>query len=301
MSEPLTPWRDGASAADAHEQRAVQIVQQTHALGPRPLDLGTGWDQVLSRATARRTSPTTLVLAGAVSMLAGVLATGALIKARAPDVVAGTGTQWERRTDGAVQLQAGRLQTSRATTVRVESPQVTISALACRFAAEVINEGTRVTVYEGTAVVRSGDGVERTLRPGESALWPAAPVISPALSVQREPPPNVPCTEVSCFERLARGDGLDAEVALFELGRQRAQAGDAVRALALWRESLFRFPGGVFEPEVRLSVLVTLTQQRQLREALDAARDFEAQQPDDPRVDDVRALRRQLEWLTTRR
>jgi hypothetical protein len=31
------------------------------------------------------------------------------------------------------------------------------------------------------------------------------------------------------------------------------------------------------------------------------AREFEAQQPDDPRLDDVRALRRQLEWLTTRR
>jgi len=164
MSEPLIPWRDGATSPDAHEQRAAEVVQQTHALGPRPVDLGAGWDQVLSRATARRTSPTTLVLAGAVSMLVGVLATGALLKSREPDVVAATGTQWERRTDGAVQLQAGRLQTSRATTVRVESPQVTISALACRFAAEVITDGTRVSVYEGTAVVRSGDGVERLLR-----------------------------------------------------------------------------------------------------------------------------------------
>jgi hypothetical protein len=299
MSEPLTPWRDGVRSPDAHEQRAAQVVQQTHELGPRPVDLGAGWDQVLSRATARRTSPMTLVLAGALSMLVGVWATGALLKTREPDVVAATGTQWERRTDGAVQLQAGRLQTSRATTVRVESPQVTISALACRFAAEVISEGTRVTVYEGTAVVRSGDGVERTLGPGESALWPAAPVISPALSVQSAP--NVTCTDVACFERLARGDGLDAEVALFELGRQRAQAGDVARAVALWRESLTRFPGGVFDPEVRLSLLVTLTRQRQLGEALEAAREFEARQPDDPRLDDVRALRRQLEWLTTRR
>jgi hypothetical protein len=57
----------------------------------------------------------------------------------------------------------------------------------------------------------------------------------------------------------------------------------------------------VFDPEVRLSLLVTLTQQRQLPEALEVAREFEAQQPDDPRLDDVRALRRQLEWLTTRR
>jgi hypothetical protein len=63
------------------------------------------------------------------------------------------------------------------------------------------------------------------------------------------------------------------------------------RAVALWRESLTRFPGGVFDPEVGLSLLVTLTQQRQPPLALEVAREFEAQQPDDPRLDDVRALR----------
>ena len=301
MSEPLTPWHEGPPTRDAAEQRAAEVVQQTHALGPRPIDLAAGWDQVLARATTPRPSTPMLVLAGALSVLVGVAGTVLFLRSRVPDVVASSGTQWERSTDGAVQLLQGRLQTSRATSLRVESPQVTILARECRFAAEVITEGTRVTVFEGTAAVRGGDGVERTLGPGEVALWPAAAVISPALALHEEPTPGVACSDTACFERTARGDGLEAEVALFELGRQQALSGQPVRALTLWRESLARFPGGVFEPEVRLSLLVTLAQQRRFPEALDAAREFEAQQGDDPRLDEVRALRRELEWLTTRR
>ena len=150
-------------------------------------------------------------------------------------------------------------------------------------------------------MVRGADGVQRTLGPGEVGLWPSAPVISPALALHSEPTPGVACADVACFEQTARGSGLDAEVALFELGRQQARAGEAVRAITFWRESLARFPGGVFEPEVRLSLLVTLTQQRRFAEALEAAREFEAQQAEDPRVDEVLALRVQLEWLTSRR
>lgn len=302
MSEPLVPWRDAPpETGDALEQRAAALVQQAHALGPRPVELSAGWDAVLLRATSRRSSRSSLVLAGLVSMLVGVVATSAVLRAREPVVRASSGTQWAQRTDGAVQLQAGRVEMTRPTSVRIESPQVTIWARECRFAAEVITEGTRVTVFEGTALVRSGAGDERTLGPGEEALWPAAPVISPALALHAEPTPGLPCSDAACMQRTAGGAGLEAELALFELGRQQALAGEAEQALLTWRRSLTRFPGGVFEPEVRLSLLVTLTQARRFGEAVEVARAFEAGQPGDPRLDDVRALRQQLEWLTTAR
>jgi hypothetical protein len=292
-TRPLQPWRDDAPA-DASERRAAELVARTHEIQPRPLDVGAGWDSVLKRATRPRTSPRLLVLAGALAMAAGVFGTATILRAREPVVVA-AGTQWERREDGAVQLQQGQLQTSRPVSLRLETPQVTVLARECRFAAEVLSEGTRLTVFEGTAVVRSGEGVERTLRAGESALWPAAPVIAPSLSTRAEPPANPACADVPCLERVAAGDGLEAEVALFELGRRQPP-----RAVEHWRASLERFPGGVLEPEVRLSLIVTLTQQRKFADALTAAQEFEAAQADDPRVDDVRALRRQLEWLTKR-
>lgn len=296
MIEPMTPWRD-----EPARSRAAEAVRQAHAIAPRPMDVASGWDDVLDRATSRGSPPMTLLFAGALSMLIGASATAVALRARQPVVLASAGAQWERRTDGAVQLQQGSLKTARSTTLRVETPQVTLLAYESRFAAEVLREGTRVTVFEGTAVVRGSDGVERTLGPNESALWPAAPVIPQALALRTEPSPGLRCSDAACFETVARGDQLEAEVALFELARLSAHEGASTRAIALWRESLTRFSGGVLEPEVRLSLIVTLTQQRAFSEALAEARSFEATQPEDSRLDEVRALRRQLEWLTTRR
>lgn len=296
--QPLTPWRDGHADDD---RRAAELVQRAHEINPRPMDVGAGWDAVLKRATKPRTSGRLLLFAGALAMLAGVVGTATVLRSREPVVVAAQGTQWEKRDDGAVQLQVGRIQTPRAVTMRVESPQVTLLARECRFAAEVIAEspgaeaGTRITIYEGSAVVRSGQGVERTLSAGESVLWPATPVIPAALAPTTAPRATA-CTDTDCLERAVKGEGVEAEVALFELARRQPQ-----RSIELWRASLERFPDGVFEPEVRLRLLVTLTEQRKFAAALDEARAFERDQSEDPRVEEVRALRRQLEWLTTRR
>lgn len=300
MSEPQRPWREGVpKASDESVRRAAEVVASTHRIEPRPVELSAGWNGVLQRVTRSGPSTVTLVLGGLVAASIGVVVTVAVMRARAPaaTVVASSGTQWARQQDGAVQLQRGQLKTVRRVSLRLESPQVSVVATDCSFAAEVIAEGTRVAVFEGTAVVRSGEGVERTLAAGESALWPATPEIAPSLSAGRPGAVvDASCSDVACFEQAARGDDLKAEVALFELARRQPD-----RAVEHWRRSLERFPDGVFVPEVRLALMVALTRQGRFAEALDQARSFEASAPDDPRVDDVRRLRRQLEWLGHRR
>lgn len=140
---------------------------------------------------------------------------------------------------------------------------------------------------------------------GETVLWAAVPSIPPTLEAPAAPPRT--CADVSpgdsaaCLQRTAKGEGLEAEVALFELGRFQARAGQADAAVRSWRSSLTRFPAGIFGPEVRLALVVTLTQQRRFSDALTVAREFEVAYADDPRREDVVALRRQLEWLARQR
>lgn len=88
---------------------------------------------------------------------------------------------------------------------------------------------------------------------------------------------------------------------LFELGRLQANSGDGASAVETWRASLSRFPEGVFVPEARLALLVALTQQRRFDEAISVAKEFESAAADDPRREEVEALRKQLEWRTRQR
>lgn len=295
MSEPLQPWRDGGPA-DEDTRRAAELVSQASAIHPRPVELSSGWEAVLERATRRRPSALMLLAVGVAAALVGVVATAAVLRSRAPRVVAVAGTRWAPERDGVVQLQRGKVQTVRRVSLRLESPQVSIVARECSFAAEVITEGTRVTVFEGEAVVRSGEGVERTLVAGESALWPATPVLASSLTPSVPPASDPACAEPGCLEAAAAGDDLRAEVALVELARQQPE-----RAVAVLSDSLRRFPDGVFVPEVRLGLMAALVKQQRFAEALEVTRAFEAAEPDDPRVEDVRALRRQLEWLVRAR
>lgn len=294
MSEPLQHWREGVSpTADASTRRAAALVEQTAAITPRPVELANGWERVLGSATRPQPSGLVLALCGLAAALAGVLATASVMKSRtSPVVVATSGTQWRPERDGAVQLQRGRVQTVRRVSLRLESPQVSLVAKECSFAAEVISEGTRVTVFEGEAVVRGAEGTERVVKAGESVLWPAAPMVAASLTAQVPASPEATCSDAPCLEAIARGDNLRAEVALFELARRQPE-----RSVDWLRASLARFPEGVLVPEVRLALLAELVKQRRFAEALETARAFEASASEDPRVDDVRALRRQLEWF----
>jgi len=299
MSDPMRPWREDGSATG----RAAELVKHASEVQPRSMDVAHGWDEVLQRATTPRRQHW-LVPAAGLAIAVGIALGYFIVRKEpvpsVPVMVATTGTQWEQRLDGSVQLQLGRVQSSRPVNLNLESPQVSIAARSCRFAAEVVTEGTRVTIFEGEAEVRSGDGEPRVLRAGETVLFAALPPIPQALEAEVTPsqacPDADPAKRAECLGGAAQRDGLEAEIALFELGRLQASSGDAAGAVQTWRNSLARFPEGVFSPEARLALLVTLTQQRRFGEAISVARDFEAAYADDPRKEDVDALRRQLEW-----
>ncbi|MFZ5439067.1 MAG: hypothetical protein ACOZQL_03615 [Myxococcota bacterium] len=297
MSQAPLPWNRSPDAAP-EERAAVEAVKQASAIAPRPVELARTWDQVLERATrpARPSWRTflTAVAAGVLLVLAGrgLRPTPQQVLLAAPDA------RWEQRLDGGVQLTRGRLQTTKAAPVALETPQVSVLTSSARFAAEVLVEGTLVTVFEGEVLVRSGAD-ERVLRAGETALWRAAPEIPASLEAHAAEP-LASCSGAAsgqrvCLERLAEGDSLTAEVAAFELGRLAARGGDEVRALEQWHGSLARWPDGVFAPEVRLALLRTLTHARRFAEAAEVAAAFEQRHPDDPRVPEVRRLREDLE------
>jgi hypothetical protein len=303
MTGPVRPWREEGGAAIDGERRAAELVKQVAEVPARAMDVARGWDSVLERATQPRPGPWLLA---ALAVLVAVVGSVALHRRSEPSVVASSGAKWETRIDGSVQLQVGRVQTSRPVDLRLETPHVSILARSCVFAAEVAADGTRVTVSEGEAWVKAGSDAEQVLRAGESRLWPATPPI-PALLDQPPPAPSPWCADLEpgrrseCLSGVAQGNGLEAQVALFELARLQVGAGEGGAAVETWRTSLARFPQGVLAPEARLAVLVALTQQRRFDEAVQAAREFEQTSADDPRRPDVTALRRQLEWLARER
>lgn len=297
MSHDPAPWSRGGPVS-AEEQAAVRAVTRTSEIAPRPVELSAGWDAVLERAT-KPSRAGWRVLTVALVSLAVVVAGVVRLQRGAPVVVAAADAHWEQRTDGGVHLTRGRVETTRAVAVSLESPQVSVLTRGARFAAEVVAEGTRVTVFEGDVVVRSG-GEDRVLHAGESVLWPVAPELPAALEL----PPARPsgCTgsaseQRDCLALLAAGEDLSAEVAAFELGRLAARAGDDAGAAEHWRTLLTRFPEGVFTPEVRLGLLGALTRQRRFVEAAQVARDFERDHGEDPRLAEVTRLREQLEHI----
>lgn len=302
MSGP-GPWSD-------EQRRAEALVKTAREVQPRSMDVAHGWDDVLEGATRPRRQPW-LIPAGALAVAAGIALGFFLMRARPapiapPAIIAAAGTQWEQRVDGGLQLQLGRVEALRPVNVSLDSPQVSILTTTCRFAAEVVSEGTRITIFEGELVVRSGDAPPRVLHAGESALFAALPPI-PAAFEPAAVAPSEQCAQVgageraSCLKSASSGEGLEAENALFELGRLQASSGERADAIDTWRTSLTRFPEGVFSPEARLALLVALTQQGRFGEAIGVAKAFEAAAADDPRREEVEALRKQLEWRTRQR
>jgi hypothetical protein len=73
----------------------------------------------------------------------------------------------------------------------------------------------------------------------------------------------------ACFVERARGSGLGAEMALYELGRLRRDVlGDSRGALAALEQHAARFPSGSLRREVEMSALGLLVQLGRSREAL---------------------------------
>jgi hypothetical protein len=282
----------GGEALSPAEQRAARLLALA-AVPPRALD-STGWQRVVARATQRR-SDWLLVPAFLFSMLVGVAGVLAVQHLRPrsrppPTLVVTAATRLTRQDSGVFALRSGRLSVPRGVSdaLTIETPDLTIVSLRAAFLAEVVSGHTVVTVEEGEVVVRVGRA-EHVVAAGQTFRWPDLPS-----ELLQAPVLNSPCqsapAQLECLEAQAKGDSLDAQAALYELGALRARQGDVDGAIATWTSSLARFPAGVLQPELRLALFSELLLARRFEEAQVVARDFERCCAADPRVDDVRRV-----------
>jgi TolA-binding protein len=301
----MQPWKDGG--ADAEHARAAKLATLVAEQQPASVDMA-GWDLALEKATKKssRLVPTLAAFAAASAMALGAF----VVWSRTHPVgitevlVASQGANWATQADGTLKLDSGRIELSHAisTPVRLATPQVEIEARNARFAADVTEAGTAVTLFEGELIGRSGDST-RQLNAGETYTWPATPQISQSLAAPAVLEPTKKCAasapgeRVSCLRHESAGSGLEAQAALYELGLNEAKAGRVIEAQAAYDESLRRFPDGVFAPEAHLSLLISLTESRRFTRAVSVAKDFEARFTDDPRRAEVAALREKLETM----
>ncbi|MEW6432663.1 MAG: FecR domain-containing protein [Myxococcota bacterium] len=280
---------------------AERLVAQAASVPPRPIDRA-GWDEVASLAALRPRRDWRLVPAFIAAVGVGAALVLVLQPSPAPSpvqFVASPGAKWSQQRPDEVQLTQGQLRLAHASPrlVRVVTPHVQVEARRSRFLAEVITAGTSIVVEEGEVIVRAG-GETRTLRKGESLVWPPAPTI-PAGLLESEAPAASTCEQAGperhdCLEREALGATLDAQAALYELGVLEAARGRPDAAIAAWQRSLDRFPDGVLHPEVRLRLLVELVRARRFADAARVAAEFERRCTADPRLDDVRLLEARL-------
>ncbi|MBL8923142.1 MAG: hypothetical protein JNJ54_30105 [Myxococcaceae bacterium] len=298
--DELKPW---SASTDPAEVKAARLVALAAQVPPAPLD-HTSWDRVVRGADGAR--DVVLLPAFAAALVAGVLLVLWLRPApvspagpEAPVLVASANSSFAQQPSGVVRLDAGRLAVQRATAAKVVfiTPHVTLEASRSRFLAEVTAGGTTVRVEEGEVVLRAKD-TTRVVKAGETLVWPPSPNIPLPLTTVASTTPVCDATageRLDCLRAEAKGDGLLAQAALYELGVLEAKQGNRTDALAAWTTSLSRFPDGVLHPEVRLALLVELTRARRFTEAVAVARAFEERCAQDPRLADVVALRRSLE------
>lgn len=223
------------------------------------------------------------------------------------DVVVASGAIWSQPSEAALKLDRGSIEVKpHAETYTVTTPEVSLASTNARYAADVTEAGTVVRVFEGElAVVAFASRQQVTLTAGEERTFSAGPAPS-ALDVVPPAVSSPACARysveqrVACLTNEARGEGLRAQAALYEAAYLQVRAGRAAGAELTLRESLRRFPQGVLHPEVRLSLIKALTAQRRLSEAGEVGRDFLTACPEDPRVADVEAFLRTLDWLESR-
>jgi hypothetical protein len=99
----------------------------------------------------------------------------------------------------------------------------------------------------------------------------------------------------SRYEALARGQGLDAEWALYRLGTLREhKLRDGEGALRAWREHRRRFPNGSLRQEADLSIVETLVRLKRHRKAFEQAGRFLAAYPGSERRAEMERLRERL-------
>lgn len=191
----------------------------------------------------------------------------------------------------------------------VVSAPYRFSVLGTRFRVARVADGVTLSVSEGRVAVRlatqlvavvseggrwtsPAQAAARTLEPGLTAgaaqAGPAASAWLPPTAFQRplswtrsQAASASVCAaqagrdvraRIDCYVVEARGSGLGAEVALYEIARLRQDAlSDTAGALGALREHRSRFPTGALRTEVDLSIAELLPRLGRYREALDQA------------------------------
>ncbi len=161
----------------------------------------------------------------------------------------------------------------------LSTPHGSVTWRDARFLLDVTPERTLLVVQEGEVVWRGAAG-ERTLHAGAELR---APPLVQALPPSSDCPASPLTSRIGCLESLARGEGLAAENALFELAwlelHERA-APDA--ALTRWESYLARFPEGTLESEARAMRVLTLAESGRLSAARAELQRFHEAVPDSP-------------------
>jgi hypothetical protein len=223
------------------------------------------------------------------------------------NVVTSAEAVWSVPVEGSLEVERGRFEVGpHAEPYTVTTPEVSLASSSARYAADVTEAGTTVRVFEGEVeVVTFASKQQVTLRaPEERSFTPGS-----APSALDVVPPEVSspaCARrsfeqrVACLSSEAKGEGLKAQAALYEVAYLLARSGRAATAELTLRESLRRFPQGVLNPEVRLALIRALYAERRLGEAGRVAREFLAECPTDPRAAEVERFVKTLEWLESR-
>jgi hypothetical protein len=155
---------------------------------------------------------------------------------------------------------------------------------------------------EGARQPLGSTSATRSVASASSSI--ASPVsTTTARAAEREASPSAPdCLAMAregetrdaehCFAERARGSGLGAEMALYELGRLRRNVlGDPSGALQALEQHMARFPSGSLRREVEMSHLELLVQVGRSGEALDRSRAMLASRAGGERARELYLLR----------
>jgi hypothetical protein len=180
---------------------------------------------------------------------------------------------------------------------QVEADGYRFSVIGTQFRVALGDELVKLEVREGRVAVFGASAPLATVSAGQSWQGSVSPPVAQeptqpnpsASGGNREPASTVPPAETAesaadclrlaredqaglaarCYERVAAGQGLSAEMAQVELARLRRDVlHDAPGSLRALRDYLARYPNGAFHTEAAISLVELLVQSGQTREAL---------------------------------
>ena len=180
-----------------------------------------------------------------------------------------------------------------------QSAQLEVAAQNSTVLFDVSAAGTSVWVESGSVEVRPVSGTPRTVSAGESLFIPSAEAA--ALALESMPAEVEGCTAArgttawrECLQAQARGHGLTAETALFELSVEAQARRDFAAAEKQLRSYQQRFAQGAFAPEVSMALMRGLRDAGSTAAARAEAQRYLADFGAEPRAADVRRFLEQL-------